>query len=123
MTRDEWRILYDDQRAAAAGDDDAYRKAKKRLHDVVLDDLRAMEEACDDDLVVRASMTRRRLALEKVYEADDEERPDGPEFDELNMVETEALDALADTPCKSLKALFLKDYYLRLKSGPPFCVL
>ena len=41
--------------------------------------------------------------------------PDGPEFDELTTTETEALDALADTPCGSLEALFQKDAYIRLK--------
>lgn len=42
---------------------------------------------------LRASMTRHRSAIEKVYEADDEEWPDGPEFDKLTTAETEALDA------------------------------
>jgi hypothetical protein len=33
------------------------------------------------------------------------------------MAETEALDALVDTPCESLEALFQKDAYIRLMGG------
>jgi hypothetical protein len=105
--------LCDDLRSA---DDDVYKKAKKLLHNNTIDQLRSIGEACMEPKLL-ASMTRHRSAIEAVYEADDEEWPDGPEFDELNIAETEALDALAETPCGRLEALFQKDAYIRRKGG------
>ncbi len=105
--------LCDDLRS---GDDDPYKKAKKLLHDNTIGQLRCIVEACMEPKLL-ASMTGHRSAIEKVYEADDEEWPDGPEFDRLSMAETEALDALVDTPVGSLEALLQKDMYLRLMGG------
>jgi hypothetical protein len=105
LREDKLSNLNDDLRAAAAGDDDAYRKAKKRLHDHIIDQLRSIGEACMEPKQ-RASMTRNRLATEKVYVADDEEWADGPEFDELTTAETEAFDALVDTHAGALRLYF-----------------
>jgi hypothetical protein len=60
-------------------------------------------------------MTRDLLATENLYRADDEDWPEGPEFDVLTMAEADAFYALVDTPCESLEALFQKDAYIRLK--------
>jgi hypothetical protein len=66
--------LCDDLRSA---DDDVYKKAKELLHDNTIGQLRSIGEACMEPKLL-ASMTRHRSAIEKVYEADDEEWPDGP---------------------------------------------
>ena len=60
-------------------------------------------------------MKRHRSAIENVYKADDEDWPEGPEFDVLTMAEADAFYALVDTPCESLEALFQKLAYIRLK--------
>jgi hypothetical protein len=60
-------------------------------------------------------MTRDLLATENLYRADDEDWPEGPEFDALTMAEDDAFCALVDTPCGSLEALVQKLAYIRLK--------
>ena len=112
--RDEWSILDDELCSATACGGDTYRIARKRRFDNIIHEQRRIEEACMEPRL-RVSMTRDLLATENVYQADIEDWPDGPEFDALTIAEADAFDALVDTPCESLEALFQKFAYIRLK--------
>jgi hypothetical protein len=112
--RDEWSILDDELCSAAACGGDTYRIAKKWRYNNIINEQRRIEEACMEPRL-RAAMTLDLLATENLYQADIEDWPEGAEFDALTIAEADAFDALVDTPCGSLEALFQKFSYTRLK--------
>jgi hypothetical protein len=77
----------------------------------LLDELRAIEKACAEP-ALQAAMNRHRLAIEKVYSAED--WPEGSEYDALISEEMDAMEALAIAPCGSLDALLQKLSYINV---------